>query len=143
IEQSPDVEKSISEQGNAFVKSTEAVNKQIEALRKLSEQSLKGERAKLLEQEAEARQTIIDKTKELEKVEERLSFLYENQGMSKDERSKRVAEINELIKQGNLTEEEARKLDQERTDLLNIKNGKIVETRSEERRVGKERKSTS
>lgn len=128
VEQSPDVEKSISEQGNAFVENTDAIYKQIEALRKLSEQSLKGERAKLLEQEAEARQAIIDKTKELEKVEERLSFMYENQEMSKDEISKRVAEINELIKQGNLTEEEAWVLDQQRTDLLNIKNGRIAET---------------
>lgn len=128
IEQTPDVKKNVSEQGNAFVGTTEAVREQIQAIRELSETQLKGERAKLLEQEAEARKVIKEQTDLQAKKEERLGFLYENQNMSKSEIEKRVAAINEKINEGNLSEEESWSLDQQRTDLLKIKNNKVAET---------------
>ncbi|GIP61937.1 hypothetical protein J32TS6_04920 [Virgibacillus pantothenticus] len=128
IKQSPDVKTQVSEQGNAFARNTDEVKKQIQALRDLSESQIKGERAKLLDQETEARKRINEQTDLLEKKEQRLGFLYENQNMSKGKIEQRVSEINEKIKAGNLTEEESWLLDQERTDLLNIKNGKIGET---------------
>ncbi|ENH96727.1 hypothetical protein J416_09524 [Gracilibacillus halophilus YIM-C55.5] len=128
IDQSPDVKKKVSEQGNAFADTTDAVKEQIEELRNLSEVQLKGDRAKLLEQEEEARKEINKQTELLEKKEQRLAFLYENQDMSKSEIEKRVEEINDEIKEGNLTEEESWNLDQERTDILKIKRGEIAET---------------
>src|SRR5690625_2202239 len=81
IEQSPDVEQSVSEQGNAFAENTDADKEQIQALRDLSEAQLKGERAKILEQEQKAREIIANKTKEQADVEERMLFLAENQNL--------------------------------------------------------------
>lgn len=128
MDQAPNVQHSVSETGNAFVKTTDAVKDQIQALRNLSENQLKGERAKLLEQQEEAIQKINDQTDLLEKKEQRLSFLYENQNLSKEKIDQRVAEINKKIDAGNLSDEEAWNLDQQRTDLLKIKNEKVAET---------------
>ncbi len=128
IDQSKDVEKSISDQGNAFVENTDAVREQIQALRDLSEAQLVGERAKLLEQEAEARKIIADKTKEQAKVEERMLFLAENANLSKDELNQKIAETEEKLKGVNRNSEEGYELDQIHTDLVNIKKDRIGET---------------
>src|SRR5690625_1480058 len=128
IDQSPDVEKSVSDQGNAFANNTDAVEKQIQALRDLSEAQLKGERVKLLEQEAEAQRIITEKTKEQEKVEERMLFLADNANLSKDELNEKIAETEEKLKGVNRNSEEGYELDQEHTDLINIKKERIGET---------------
>src|SRR5690625_2452274 len=138
IEQSKDVKKSVSDQGNAFAESTDAVQKQIDALRKLSEMELKEERRILLEQEDEIRGKISEKSKELEQTEKRTNAILENAEMSKSEISDRVSEINDKLCDGNLSEEEAYALDAERNDLLMIKRGKkaeILEDLKEEREV--------
>src|SRR5690625_1091379 len=128
IDQSPDVEKSVSDQVNAFANNTDAVEKQIQALRDLSEAQLKGERVKLLEQEAEAQRIITEKTKEQEKVEERMLFLADNANLSKDELNEKIAETEEKLKGVNRNSEEGYELDQEHTDLINIKKERIGET---------------
>lgn len=128
IEQSKDVEKSVSNQGNAFAKNTDAIHEQIQALRDLSESELNREKAKLIEQEAEAREKIAEATKEQVKVEERMDFLAENQNLSKEELNKKIAETEELLKGVNRDSEEGYKLDQEHTDLINIKKDRISET---------------
>lgn len=128
IEQSHDVEKSISDQGNEFVESTDAVRGQVQALRDLSEAQVKGERAKLLEQETKARETIAEKTREQEKIEERLLFLGENSNLSQDELNEKIAETEEKLKGVNRHSDEGRELDQEHTDLINIKKERIGKT---------------
>lgn len=123
IKQSPVVKKSVSEQGNEFVNTTDKVRDQIEALRKLSETQLTAEREKILKNEEQIIDNIAQKTDELAVNEQRITDISKNQNMSKQEISDRVAEINDKISEGNLSEQEAYKLDAERNDLLSIKNG--------------------
>lgn len=128
IEQSPNVEKAVSEQGNAFAEATDAVKDQIEALRDLSEKELKGNRAALLEQEAEAREIINKKTGELENKEKRINLLYENRNKTNDEIEKRVEVINEKLSNGVKSDKKSLELKQERSALLTIEDGQIAET---------------
>lgn len=128
IEQSPNVQTSVSETGNAFADSTERVREQIDALRKLSETQLTAEREKLLKQEDEIRGRINEKTEQLAINEQRIMDISKNIDLSKSEIDDRVAEINEKLSSGQLTEQQTYELDAERNDLLAVRRGTYDET---------------
>ncbi|NIK11197.1 hypothetical protein [Alkalibacillus almallahensis] len=128
IDQTPDVEKSVSKQGNAFVDNTEKVKEHIDELRNLSEIQLKGERAKLLEQEEEARKEINEQTDRLEFKEKRLSFLYENRNLSTEELKDRLSEVNEELDGVNRNSEKGIELDRKQTDLRKIMQEEVGKT---------------
>lgn len=136
IDQTPDVEKSVSEQGNAFVDSTEKVDEYIKKLRDYSEIELRAERAKLLEQEEEVREEINKQELELERTEIRMIELMDNQNKSKEEINDRVSEINDKLTDENTTEQKTMELQEERAALLSIRRGELqeaIDTQQKER----------
>ena len=125
IKQSPDVEKTISDQGNAFAENTDAIKKQLQALRDLSEGQLIGERAKLLEQEKAARKEIAEQTERQEFAQRHLLKLGEYSNLSTDELNKKIEETLEKKKGVNAHSKEGMEIEQTLGDLAAVKNGKI------------------
>lgn len=117
IEQSPDVEKSISDQGNEFVKSTDAVNEYIQSLYEMSRQELSDElviaeenKRKILQENKQLNEEINqlnEKSLELRDLEalteeERLATLTERlQAIAQEKASSETSQerMNELLKE--------------------------------------------
>src|SRR5699024_349405 len=85
IDQSPNVEKSISDQGNAFVESTEKVKEYIASLLDASKAELKAEREKQLKRQNELTEELIQKKRELAATAEALNLADEIRTMSQEE----------------------------------------------------------
>lgn len=127
IEQSPEVETAVSDQGNEFVESSEKVQEYIDKLREQSEIQVRAERQKLLEQEQEAIDTINQKKEEQEMIDERIKGVLDATNMTNAEITDRVEKINGKISEGNLMEQERNELETERHDLLDVRRGKTAE----------------
>ncbi|MGM8213572.1 phage tail tape measure protein [Virgibacillus sp. W0430] len=110
IEQSPNVEKSFSDKGNAVVESTDAVKEYIKALREMSLQELREEQFLALENEAK----IIKENKQLkldiQKIDEDMLRVQELRGSTEEEiRDKaqdQIGKINTQLLDSKTTEEE-------------------------------------
>src|SRR5699024_3153228 len=92
IEQSPDVEKSISDQGNEFVKSTDAVNDYVQSLYEMSRQELSDE---MVIAEENKRKILKDNKalkEEIAELDERSKQLRELDAMTEKERNKALLE---------------------------------------------------
>nr|WP_280953273.1 phage tail tape measure protein [Virgibacillus natechei] len=127
IEQSPNIESSISDQGNAFVDNTDAVREYIDSLHEATMVEMETERNKALEQETELR-------KEIKAEQEEINYLIDQQGiytnaidMSESEIRDRKAEIKELQKDTIAGSEEEKRLQDEYTALLDVENGHYLE----------------
>lgn len=128
IEQSPTVEQSFTDKGNAVVESTDAVKEYIQSLRDMAFIELQAEQVKALENEATLRQENKEITEDLLKVEDEIQELLQMRDMSLEEIDERVKEINQAFSDGISTTEEQHKLDRERASLLAVKRGTILET---------------
>ncbi|WP_096436482.1 phage tail tape measure protein [Alteribacter populi] len=128
IEQTPHVEQTMSERGNAVVDATDAVRDYIQSLRDMALEELQMERIAALEREAELRKEHRDDLLEQEEIGKRLEILTESRNMSEDERRDRVSEINRLINDEFATGEELVKLERERDVLMELHKTGMAET---------------
>lgn len=138
IKQSPDVEKSISEQGNAFADNTGAVKDQIKELRNLSEIQLQAERAKLLEQEAEARKKIVEETEKQERLSDRIVFLSKMQGTSQEKIKELIHETGVAVAESEKGTAKRNELTDQYNDLIAISNGELFEQVERHQKTGEE-----
>lgn len=127
IEQSPNVQTSVSETGNAFAENTDAVREYINSLHEATLIELEAERTKSLEQEKEIRQEITNKQNELNGLLEQMGVYTDSIKLSEDEIASRIEEINGLYRDSNLSVEEKNQLQLEQTALLDIQSGKYAE----------------
>lgn len=127
IAQSPNVAKAHTDQGNAIVKNTDAVREHIEALKELAIEELQWELAEALENEGKIREDNKRIAEELAEVEQNMNELLEIRKMPLDEVDARLAEINEKMQSGLLTQEEYLELEREEGLLLQQKHGHIAE----------------
>ncbi|GAA0491338.1 hypothetical protein GCM10008986_16800 [Salinibacillus aidingensis] len=127
IEQSPDVQTSISETGNKFVESTEKVKEYIDKIRDYSETELEIERAKLLDQQQEALDTLTKKKKEQQAIDTRINNILDAREMTNEEITKSMGEIEEKLRDSKLSEQEWNELKQKQIDLADVKNGKEID----------------
>ena len=126
VEQSPGVEKAITEQGNSYIDATSGVREYIEALREMSFMELELEREKalenenkLLEEQAKLQEDIAAKNKEIQ-------LAIDARGKSEEEIEHRLREIDSLLRSGKGTEEERLELAQEQKVLTDIeKQGRL------------------
>ncbi len=125
IKQSPDVEKTVSDQGNAFAKNTDEVKKYIDTLYEMSQIQLEAERTKQLEREKELRKEIDTQQALYNDKERELQTFLELQKKTKDELYDRQDEINELYNAGNLSESEKLALSREYGTIQDALTGKL------------------
>lgn len=123
INQSPNVEKSISDQGNAFAENTDAVRKYIDSLHEATLIELEAERTKALENEVKLRERKTKQQNELNGLLEHMGMYTEAIKLDEDEIAKRKDEI--VKRQGEITQgsEESLKLQEEYTTLQDIQDG--------------------
>lgn len=124
IKQSPDIEKSISTQGNAFAKNTEEIDKLIQKLREKSETELELQRANLLDEEKETLKEIKKIKSDIEKNEERAQFFLENRNLSTDELYKKEQALEEKRFEERKQKKDVSQLDEQINDLHDIRLGK-------------------
>lgn len=127
IEQSPQVEKSFSDKGNAIVDSTDAVRDYIDSLKDMAWVELEAERTKALENEAQLRKENKEINEEIKQVEEDIQELIEMREMPLSEVDARLAEIQDKMDTGLLTQEEYNELEREQGLLLQLQNDNLVE----------------
>ncbi|WP_212925329.1 phage tail tape measure protein [Oceanobacillus sp. J11TS1] len=127
INQSPEVQSSVSETGNKFAENTDAVREYINTLHEATLIELEGERTKALEQEKQIRDDITQAQNELNGLLETMTLYTDAHNMSEQEIADRRKEINELYRDTNLSAEEKARLAQEETALMDIQDGKYVE----------------
>ncbi|RST59715.1 phage tail tape measure protein [Siminovitchia terrae] len=127
IKQSPDVKKSVSDQGNAFVESTAAVKQYIEKLYEMSRTQIEAERVKQLEREKELRKEIASQQSEYKSAENDLNLLLDAQNMSKKELKAKQTEINKELQNNILTMGEKKELEQQLTTLQDAQKGNLKE----------------
>lgn len=120
IDQTPEVEQTFTERGNAVVEVTDAIYDQIQAMRDLALEELEENRIIALEKEAELRREHIELTKELESVEEKRNTLIELNKLGHDEIEKKLEENLKKQDDINLTYEERERLQEEEAYLNTI-----------------------
>lgn len=128
IDQSPEVEKSYTDQVNAVVESTDAVQGYINKLNEMAMVELEAERTKALEREKEIMEEQTELKNELKNIEQEMSFLNEAYVMSDEERLARLEEIGEELENHNLTHGEKSTLLEEEAALNQANLGKAHET---------------
>lgn len=123
IEQSPTVETAISNEGDAFVVSTEKAREYANALNDMSRIEMEIERAKLLANESKVRTELAEQIKEQTKYEEMTTQFMASQSMGLGEIDGRLKEIKQIRKDINYQGEEDKVLLAERNMLQAIQNG--------------------
>lgn len=124
IKQTPNVKKSISEQGNEFAKNTDEVEKLIQKLREKSETELELQRAKLVDEEKETLKEIKQIKSDILMNEERTNFYLENRNLTFDEAYKKLEALEKKRVEEKLTTKELDELNQQLTDLALIRDGR-------------------
>lgn len=127
IDQSPNVEKSFTNQGNAIIESTDAVKEYINSLKEMALIELQAEQAKALENETKLRQENKEINEEIAQIERDINELIELRNMPLEEVDTRLEEINEKLNSGQLTMEEYTELEREQALLLQLQNDNLVE----------------
>ncbi|API92721.1 MULTISPECIES: phage tail tape measure protein [unclassified Virgibacillus] len=123
IDQTPDVKTNVSEQGNAFAKNTDAVNKYVESLYEMTRTELEGQLSAALSEKANTQQDINNKQKELNGLLDEMSIKNQASELSMKENKARQKEINELLQDRTIEADKAKLLQQELTALMDIENG--------------------
>lgn len=110
IEQSPDVEKSISDQGNEFAKNTDAVKEYVESLYEMSRQELSDEMVIAEENKREILKDNKQLNEDINGLNEKSKELRELEAMSEDERNEvlkeRHKELSQMEADSRLSDEE-------------------------------------
>jgi len=127
IEQTPNIESSITDQGNAWVENTEAVKEYIASMYDASMVEMEAERAKAAEQQKELMEELVELEKERDYHIDRQGRLLEFQELSHDEIIEKMAEIESLQEKTTLGSEEYNRLQDEHQDLNAIRLGQYVE----------------
>lgn len=127
IEQSPQVEQSFTDKGNAIVDSTDAVKDYIQSLKDMALEELRIERAVALENEAELRQKIKEDTQELHDLESEINRLLDLQKIPLEEARERYYDIDQILTNGNLSIHERNELIDEQSELHDRINGKLAD----------------
>lgn len=127
VEQSPSVEKSFTNQGNAVVGATDAVREYINSLREMAVEELYVERIKALENEKELREENKRLNEEIAEIESKINQFVDLRNLSEDQIKQRLEEINREMNTGLLTQEEYLELQKEQDLLLLLQNGKLGE----------------
>ena len=127
VEQSPSVEKSFTNQGNAVVEATDAVREYINSLREMTVEELYVERIKALENEKELREENKRLNEEIAEIESKINQFVDLRNLSEDQIKQRLEEINREMNTGLLTQEEYLELQKEQDLLLLLQNGKLGE----------------
>ncbi|WP_188725691.1 phage tail tape measure protein [Lentibacillus populi] len=127
IEQTPDVKKNVSEQGNAFAENTDAVHDYIDSLREASLIELESERQKSLAEEKRIQKEITEEKKKQNGLDQQLKMYTDAQKMSQDEIKSRLKEISELTENKSLNQAEQARLLYEESVLNDVLNGDYVE----------------
>ncbi len=135
IKQSPDVKKSVSDQGNAFVESTAAVKKYVEKLYEMSRTQIEAERVKQIEREKELRKEIASQQAEYKSAENDLNLLLDAQNMSKEELKAKQKEINHELQNNILTMGEKKELEQQLKTLQEAQKGNLQEEISKRQEI--------
>ena len=128
IEQSPQVEASFTEKGNRVLENTSAVKEYINSLEEMAWIELQIEREKALENEAELRKENKQINEEIKQTEEEIQELMELRKVPMEDIDSRLAEIQEKMDLGLLTQEEYAELEREQGLLLAIKNDQYTES---------------
>ncbi|MBM7598467.1 TP901 family phage tail tape measure protein [Virgibacillus halotolerans] len=123
IAQSPDVEQSVSAQGNAFVDNTEAVREYIDTLYEMSLVELDTERQKALKEQEELQKKITKQKREQGNLDKQLTEYNEANKMSQKEIEDRLKKIKKEKHYGNLNTAEGIALQYEEDVLTNIIEG--------------------
>ncbi|GGN59303.1 phage tail tape measure protein [Oceanobacillus indicireducens] len=127
IEQTPNIETSISDQGNAWVENTDAVREYIDSLHQATMVEMEAERLKGIEKEKELRKEIAQTQEDINYLIERQGTMTEAVEMSESEIRDRLAEIEELQRDTVHGSEEQQRLTHEHADLMNVLNGDYLE----------------
>lgn len=129
IEQTPDVEQSISEQGNAFAKNTEKVKEYIENLEQMSLTELEQERFKALQNEEKALKNIEGAKQRIAFIDKQHNKLQEISNMSEKEQldyaKGRLQEIAQEKVKGIESDQKKNALAKEEKILKEIINGEL------------------
>src|SRR5690625_4315151 len=128
IDQSPQVEASFTEKGNRVLENTSAVKEYINSLEEMAWIELQIEREKALENEAELRKENKQINEEIKQTEEEIQELMELRKVPMEDIDSRLAEIQEKMDLGLLTQEEYAELEREQGLLLAIKNDQYTES---------------
>lgn len=120
IDQSPDVEKSFTDKGNAIVESTDAVHEHIQSLRDLALEELIEQRYMALENEQTLLEENIGYNKEIAELNEDITRIMEQGSLSSEEIKDRMSEINGDLRSGKFTLEEREALQKELIELAEI-----------------------
>lgn len=123
IEQSPDVEKTISDQGNKWVDNTDAVEEYIKSMRDASMEEIEGQLGAAMENRNDALSDIKEKEQEIGNLKKELTTYTNAHELSEQEVSNRIDEINQKLRHGNQNSEKKNELSKELTALLDIQNG--------------------
>lgn len=128
LEQSPDVEQSFTNKGNAVLESTDAVHEYIQSLRDMAFEELKDQKEKALINEKELTQQIKNDKEEINRLDEKQNELIELRDMPLSEVEDRIEEINKLMQDGTMEASKRNELEEELDLLLQAENGLINET---------------
>ncbi|ERN52825.1 hypothetical protein A33I_14105 [Alkalihalophilus marmarensis DSM 21297] len=127
IEQSPTVEQSFTNKGNAVIETTKAVHEYIQSLREMSLIELQEERVIQLEREKELINEQRALKEELNAIEQEMNTLLQYRDVSEEEAKARLDEINEKKRTGLLTEQEIAEANNEIWHLERIINGELAD----------------
>ncbi|NJP37195.1 phage tail tape measure protein [Bacillus luteus] len=127
IEQSPYVEQSFTDRGNAVVEATDANYEYIDSLREIALEELQAERIIAMENEAELRRENREITEEIAAIEEKRNTLMEYNAMSESEILSLLDENQKKQQDINLSYEEREALQKEEGYLNTVLNGQVAE----------------
>lgn len=125
IEQSPNVQKSVSDTGNAFADNTDAVREYVDSLYEMSRVELEGQRNAALERKIELNKEINKGQKELNGLLDEMGIKNKASELSEVERKKRITEIKEKLDDRNISFEKGNALQEELTALMDIEDGRL------------------
>ncbi|WP_017726772.1 phage tail tape measure protein, partial [Halalkalibacterium ligniniphilum] len=125
IGQSPMVEQSFTNKGNAVITATDAVHDYIQSLRDMALEELQVERLQALENEAQMLKDNNKLREELVVIERTFSELLDYRNMKEDEANARLDELNEKRRNGLLTQQEMSEVEHEIWFLERVINDEV------------------
>ena len=135
IKQTPNVEKSISDQGNAFAKNTKAVDEYIQSMVRASTEELKAERINNLKEQEKVQKEINKSIKERERIEKEIAEYNRLENLSKDELSAKLSELGQQQAENTKNHKVDKELNKEINmikDIQKNKHGEITQELSKQ-----------
>src|SRR5699024_4433799 len=129
------VEKSISDQGNAFAKNTKAVDEYIQSMVRASTEELKAERINNLKEQEKVQKEINKSIKERERIEKEIAEYNRLENLSKDELSAKLSELGQQQAENTKNNKVDKELNKENNmikDIQKNKHGEITQELSKQ-----------